>query len=87
MLRATRPDTNSATAPALSARTTMRRATVPGSSPAWWPARQAAGREATASSMTASWSAPELAAALPGRSRPARASPVASSKQNIGWKP
>ncbi len=40
-----------------------------------------------AASTTASWSAPEFAAALPGRSIPASASPEWSAKQNIGWKP
>ena len=40
-----------------------------------------------ASSNTSRLSAASLAAALPGRSRAARASPVASAKQNIGWNP
>ena len=40
-----------------------------------------------ASSNTSRLSAASLAAALPGRSRAASASPVASAKQNIGWNP
>src|SRR5579875_388124 len=40
-----------------------------------------------ARSRTVTWSATVLAPALPGRSTPARVSPVASAKQNIGWKP
>jgi len=45
------------------------------------------GSWATAQSSTATWSATVLAPALPDRSSPASVSPVASAKQNIGWKP
>ena len=53
----------------------------------WWPVGDRAGSWAMAASRTLTWSATVLAPALPGRSTPDSASPVASAKQNIGWKP
>jgi hypothetical protein len=40
-----------------------------------------------AASRTFKWSVTVLAPALPGRTMLASASPVASAKQSIGWKP
>ena len=45
------------------------------------------GSWAMAASRTVTWSATVLAPALPGRRKPDSTSPVASAKQNIGWKP
>ncbi len=73
--------------PAESARTLTARPTREASSPGRCPTLTSAGSWATAASTAASWSAMELAVALPGRKMAARASPVASAKQNMGAKP
>ena len=74
--------------PAESARTTTSRLTSDGVVAVVVAGRdlaRAAGRWRRRGRVT--WSATVLAPALPGRSSPESASPVASAKQNIGWKP
>ena len=85
-LRAIRPSMNERTAPAVSARTNTGWPTTSAWSPGWCPVRHSAG--------TGRWPhrhgkliGTGVRPALPGRRMPARASPVASRKQNIGWNP
>ena len=86
-LRARHPARNPSVHPAESARTMTVLFAMVASSPLRWPVAIVAGSWAIAWSRTFKWSETVLAPALPGRSTPDSTSPVASAKQNIGWKP